>query len=98
MCRNNDADLDAVPTLLLHQDSVADDWRTELNRRQMSAQQEHWISVQAHWEETSQRISSLSFLKFASILIELMAKVKTVVAVVDDFAQKAKFSGSTSRH
>ncbi|BBN04089.1 aluminum-activated malate transporter family protein [Marchantia polymorpha subsp. ruderalis] len=96
--RNNDADLDAVPTLLLHQDSVADDWRTELNRRQMSAQQEHWISVQAHWEETSQRISSLSFLKFASILIELMAKVKTVVAVVDDFAQKAKFSGSTSRH
>ncbi|KAG6542530.1 hypothetical protein Mapa_016001 [Marchantia paleacea] len=96
--RDNDADLDAVPTLILQQDSVADDWRTELNRRQMSAQQEHWLSVQAHWEETSQRISSLSFLKFASILIELMAKVKTVVAVVDDFAQKAKFSGSTSRH
>ncbi|KAL3683897.1 hypothetical protein R1sor_001919 [Riccia sorocarpa] len=87
----NDPEYEGVPQAALHHENlVTEDWRAEVHRKHLSAQIQ-WESVLGHWDETSKSIDSLSFLKFASILIELMAKVKTVVASVDDFASKARF-------
>jgi hypothetical protein len=61
-----------------------DDWRVRLFTRRQS--------ISDNWEETQQRISSLSFIKFASILIELMGKVKCLVNMVDQISEKAHFS------
>ena len=48
-------------------------------------------SVACHWECTVQRLSALSLLKFASILIEIAAKSKHVVGIVDELAENAHF-------
>lgn len=37
------------------------------------------------------RLAALSLLKFASLLIEIAAKGKYVVGVVDELAEKARF-------
>ncbi|CAM6121821.1 unnamed protein product [Calypogeia fissa] len=65
-----------------------DDWRARLFTRRQS--------ISEHWEETQQQISSLSFIKFASILIELMGKVTGLVNMVDQISEKAHFSEVTS--
>jgi hypothetical protein len=41
-----------------------------------------------------QRLAALSLLKFASLLIEIAAKAKYVVSVVDELAVKARFDNS----
>lgn len=69
-------------------DIEEDDWRVQLFRRRRS--------ISDNWEETQQQISSLSFIKFASILIELMGKVKGLVTMVDQISEKAHFSDVTS--
>jgi hypothetical protein len=38
-----------------------------------------------------QRLAALSLLKFASLLIEIAAKGKYVVGIVDEMAEKARF-------
>jgi hypothetical protein len=48
-------------------------------------------SIGHHWETTVQRLAALSLLKFASLLIEIAAKGKYVVGVVDELAEKARF-------
>jgi hypothetical protein len=48
-------------------------------------------SIGHHWETTVQRLAALSLLKFASLLIEIAAKGKYVVGVVDELAEKAHF-------
>jgi hypothetical protein len=42
-------------------------------------------------EERVQRLAALSLLKFASLLIEVAAKSKHVVGIVDELAEKAHF-------
>lgn len=48
-------------------------------------------SIGDHWETTVQRLAALSLLKFAALLIEVAAKAKYVVNVIDDLAEKAHF-------
>lgn len=48
-------------------------------------------SIGHHWETTVERLAALSLLKFASLLIEIAAKGKYVVGVVDVLAEKAHF-------
>lgn len=38
-----------------------------------------------------QRLAALSLLKFASLLIEIAAKSKHVVGIVDELAEKGRF-------
>ncbi|CAM6104511.1 unnamed protein product [Calypogeia fissa] len=49
-------------------------------------------SMSRHWDTTVQRISALSFIKFASLLIELVAKAKYVVTIVDELEHKGRFT------
>ncbi|CAK9215831.1 unnamed protein product [Sphagnum troendelagicum] len=51
-------------------------------------------SIGDHWDVTVQRLAALSLLKFASLLIEIAAKAKYVVSVVDELAVKAHFDNS----
>lgn len=55
-------------------------------------------SISDHWDLTVQRLAALSLLKFASILIEIAAKAKFLVYVVDDLAVKARFDHSELGH
>jgi hypothetical protein len=55
-------------------------------------------SISDHWDLTVQRLAALSLLKFASILIEIAAKAKFLVSVVDDLAVKARFDHSELGH
>jgi hypothetical protein len=48
-------------------------------------------SMSRNWDTTVQRISALSLIKFASLLIELVAKAKYVVSIVDELEVKARF-------
>lgn len=48
-------------------------------------------SIGDHWETTVQRLAALSLLKFAALLIEVAAKAKYVVNVIDELADKAHF-------
>jgi len=48
-------------------------------------------SIAHHWECTVQRLAALSLLKFASLLIEIAAKSKHLVAMADELAEKARF-------
>jgi hypothetical protein len=48
-------------------------------------------SIGDHWETTVQRLAALSLLKFAALLIEVAAKAKYVVSVIDELADKAHF-------
>eukprot|EP00850_Spirogloea_muscicola_P018733 SM000175S03280 [mRNA] locus=s175:14809:19035:- [translate_table: standard] len=49
-------------------------------------------SLGRNWEGSIERISALSLVKFASLLIELVAKMKFVVACVEDLSWHASFS------
>eukprot|EP00850_Spirogloea_muscicola_P003898 SM000016S01886 [mRNA] locus=s16:393198:396846:+ [translate_table: standard] len=49
-------------------------------------------SLGRNWEGSIERISALSLVKFASLLIELVAKMKFVVACVEDLSWHANFS------
>lgn len=49
-------------------------------------------SMGRHWNSTVQRISALSLIKFASILIELVAKAKYVAQIVEELEVKARFA------
>lgn len=51
-------------------------------------------SIKHHWETTVKRLAALSLIKFASLLIEIAAKGKYVVAVVDELAEKARFDNA----
>lgn len=51
-------------------------------------------SIGSRWDITVQRLAALSLIKFASILIEIAAKAKFVVGVVDEVAVKAHFDKS----
>ena len=63
-----------------------------LNRRGSTAEfLKRRGSIAYHWECTVQRLSALSLLKFASILIEIAAKSKHVVGIVDELAENAHF-------
>lgn len=55
-------------------------------------------SIGHHWETTVQRLAALSLLKFASLLIEIAAKGKYVVGVVDELAEKARFDKAAPGH
>ncbi|CAM6125810.1 unnamed protein product [Calypogeia fissa] len=48
-------------------------------------------SLGHNWEGTLERISALSLVKFASLLIEVVAKMKFVVNSVDELSQAARF-------
>ncbi|KAG0628598.1 hypothetical protein M758_1G038400 [Ceratodon purpureus] len=48
-------------------------------------------SIAYHWECTVQRLAALSLLKFASLLIEIAAKSKHVVSIIDELGVKARF-------
>lgn len=46
-------------------------------------------SLGSHWEGTLERISALSLVKFASLLIEVVSKMRYVVDCVEDLAEQA---------
>jgi hypothetical protein len=48
-------------------------------------------SLGHNWEGTLERISALSLVKFAALLIEIVAKMKFVVDSVDELCQAARF-------
>lgn len=59
------------------------DWQTELFLKSESLGRE--------WDGTIQRIASLSFVKFSSLLIEMIAKAKSILALVDELGEKANY-------
>jgi len=48
-------------------------------------------SLGPHWDGTLERISALSLVKFASLLIEVVSKMRYVVDCVEDLSEQAKF-------
>lgn len=48
-------------------------------------------SLGLHWDGTLERISALSLVKFASLLIEVVSKMRYVVDCVEDLTEQAKF-------
>ena len=48
-------------------------------------------SLGPHWDGTLERISALSLVKFASLLIEVVSKMRYVVDCVEDLCEQAKF-------
>lgn len=48
-------------------------------------------SLGPHWDGTLERISALSLVKFASLLIEVVTKMRYVVDCVEDLGEQARF-------
>lgn len=48
-------------------------------------------SLGPHWDGTLERISALSLVKFASLLIEVVSKMRYVVDCVEDLSEQANF-------
>lgn len=54
-------------------------------------------SLKDQWTETVERISALSLVKFVALVLEIVAKLKFVVASVDELATIAKFKDNFVR-
>jgi hypothetical protein len=48
-------------------------------------------SIGPHWDGTLERISALSLVKFASLLIEVVTKMRYVVDCVEELGEQARF-------
>lgn len=48
-------------------------------------------SMGSHWDGALERISAVSLVKYASLLIEVVSKMKYVVDCVEDLSEEAKF-------
>jgi len=53
-------------------------------------------SLGSHWDGTLERISALSLVKFASLLIEVVSKMRFVVDCVEDLSEQAKFQACSN--
>jgi len=53
-------------------------------------------SLGPHWDGTLERISALSLVKFASLLIEVVSKMRFVVDCVEDLSEQAKFQACSN--
>jgi hypothetical protein len=52
---------------------------------------QRWASLGRNWDGTLERISALSLVKFASLLIEVVSKLNFVVESVEELSEQARF-------
>ncbi|KAG0624910.1 hypothetical protein M758_2G013400 [Ceratodon purpureus] len=83
-----------IPKPSLEQPGQEQGERTTPRKRSLAWQQTFMhrkSSLGPHWDGTLERISALSLVKFASLLIEVVTKMRYVVDCVDELGEQARF-------